>query len=409
VDSDLPLVESAARPQPPAPTGRARFDAVDWLRGFVMVLMALDHTRDLMSRSVLGDPEPLNLSQTTMALFLTRWVTHFCAPVFVFLAGTGAFLSGARGASKRTLAWFLVTRGIWLILLEFTLVHLGWFFNFEYTLLIGQVIWAIGGSMIIMAALVALPSWVLGLLGVALIAGLGTLDGVRVDQLGAWSPLWRAFVSPGFVNLGPGTRVIFAYPILPWLGIMLAGYAFGAVWLWERRRRRLFVMILGLVLTGLFVALRFANGYGDPRPWEKQSTEVFTALSFLNCNKYPPSLLYTLMTLGPALVLLAAQDRERGPIGGVFTTFGRVPLFYYLLHVPLIHMVAIGFALIQFGDATFLFQHPFVGGRQWPADYGYSLPVVYLVTLGVVALLYPLCRWFADIKARRRAWWLGYL
>ena len=409
MDSDLPLVESAARQQPPAPTGRARFDAVDWLRGFVMVLMALDHTRDLMSRSVLGDPEPLNLSQTTTALFLTRWVTHFCAPVFVFLAGTGAFLSGARGASKLTLARFLVTRGIWLILLEFTLVHLGWFFNFEYSLLIGQVIWAIGGSMIIMAALVALPSWVLGLLGVALIAGLGTLDGVRVDQLGAWSPLWRAFVSPGFVNLGPGTRVIFAYPILPWLGIMLAGYVFGAVWLWERRRRRLFVMILGLVLTGLFVALRFANGYGDPRPWEKQSTEVFTVLSFLNCNKYPPSLLYTLMTLGPALVLLAAQDRERGPIGRAFTTFGRVPLFYYLLHVPLIHMVAIGFALIQFGDATFLFQHPFVGGGRWPADYGYSLPVVYLVTLGVVALLYPLCRWFADIKARRRAWWLGYL
>jgi uncharacterized membrane protein len=372
-----------------------------------MVLMALDHTRDLFSRSVLSDP--LNLSQTTTALFLTRWVTHFCAPVFVFLAGTGAFLSGARGASKLTLARFLITRGVWLILLEFTLVHLGWFFNFEYTLLIGQVIWAIGGSMIIMATLVALPSWVLGLLGVALIAGLGTLDGVPVNTFGKFAPIWTAFVRPGFIPLQSEISVIIAYPILPWLGIMLAGYAFGAVWLWERRRRRLFVMILGLVLTGLFVALRFANGYGDPRPWEKQNTEMFTVLSFLNCNKYPPSLLYVLMTLGPALVLLAAQDRERGHIGGAFTTFGRVPLFYYLLHVPLIHVVAIAFALIQIGDAGFLFEHPFVGGSRWPANYGYSLPVVYLVTVGVVAALYPLCRWFAAVKARRRAWWMGYL
>jgi uncharacterized membrane protein len=401
-------VESSVQPGQPVstPATRARFDAVDWLRGLVMVLMALDHTRDFFHRSALSDP--LNLSQTTTALFLTRWVTHFCAPVFVFLAGTGAYLSGTRGTSKLTLAWFLLTRGVWLILLEFTLVHLGWFFNFEYSLLIAQVIWAIGGSMIIMAALVALPSWALGLLGVALIAGLGTLDSVTANTFGTFAPIWTAFVRPGPIELS-GTRVYVGYPILPWMGIMLAGYAFGALWLLERRRRRLIVMLLGLALSGLFVALRFANGYGDPRPWTPQNTELFTALSFVNCNKYPPSLLYVLMTLGPALVLLAAQDRERGPIGSVFVTFGRVPLFYYLLHVPLIHVVAIAFALIQFGEAGFLFQHPLLGANQWPADYGHRLPVVYLITLGVVAALYPLCRWFAGIKARRRAWWMGYL
>jgi uncharacterized membrane protein len=400
-------LEPAARPQPPAPTGRARFDAVDWLRGFVMVLMALDHTRDFFSSSARSDP--LDLTRTTAAMFLTRWVTHFCAPVFVFLAGTGAFLSGTRGASKLTLAWFLLTRGIWLVILEFTLVHLGWFFNFDYDFLIAQVIWAIGGSMIIMAALVALPVWTLGLLGVALIAGLAALDRALPNTHGMTAEIRKAFISGGFIELSAGTRVILAYPILPWLGVMLAGYAFGAVWLWERRRRRLFVMTLGLALTGLFMALRLANGYGDPQPWTRQTTEFFTVLSFLNCNKYPPSLLYVLMTLGPALVLLAAQDRERGPIGSVFVTFGRVPLFYYLLHVPLIHVVAIAFALTQFGEAGFLFQHPLLGANQWPANYGYRLPVVYLITLGVVAALYPLCRWFAGIKARRRAWWMGYL
>jgi uncharacterized membrane protein len=385
----------------------ARVDAIDQLRGLVMVLMALDHVRAFFSDAVF---DPLDLTRTTPALFLTRWVAHFCAPVFVFLAGTGAFLAGSRGKTRPQLAWFLLTRGLWLVLLEFTLVQFGWFFHFEYTLLIAQVIWAIGWSMVALAALVFLPTWVITILGVLLIASHNALGNPNPQELTIPAWLWTVLVRPGSIVLteSPSRVLLVAYPILPWLGIMLAGYGFGALWLLPRAQRRWWLLGLGTFLLALFGALRAANGYGDPRPWSLQASDLFTALSFLNCTKYPPSLLFVLMTLGPSMLLLAGWDRERTRASGVLVTFGRVPLFYYLLHVPLIHVVAMAFAYASHGETGFL-PLVVVFRNQMPSDYGYGLPVVYGVWIGVVLLLYPPCRWFAAVKRRYRWAWLSYL
>jgi uncharacterized membrane protein len=384
-----------------------RLEAVDLVRGVVMVLMALDHVRDFFSSARF---DPLDLTQTNPALFVTRWVTHFCAPVFVFLAGTSAFLYGTRGKTRRELAWFLYTRGLWLVLLEFTLVHFGWFFRFDYNILIGQVIWAIGWSMVALAGVVVLPTWVITALGIILIAGHNLLDRVSPDKLGMFSGLWKMLCSGGALQPREGFVFFVLYPILPWLGVMLAGYGFGALWLLEPHRRRRLLTALGLGATMLFVVLRGLNFCGDPQPWTEEKSGLFTFLSFLNCQKYPPSLLFVLMTLGPAILLLAWVDRKTGPLGEVFVTFGRVPLFYYLLHVPLIHLLAMAFAYFRYGRVDFLLQHIMVvRPGQLPEGYGYGLGVVYLIWLLVVLLLYPACRWFAELKRGKRASWLSYL
>jgi uncharacterized membrane protein len=389
--------------QPPG--GRQRLDAIDLLRGIVMVLMALDHTRDYFSTTLF---DPTDLAQTNTPLFLTRWVTHFCAPVFVFLAGTGAFLYGARGKTRPELAWFLLSRGLWLVFLEFTLVQLGWSFQLFPGTYLAQVIAAIGASMVVLAGLVFLPTWAVAGIGVLLIAGHNALGGLLPDTV-ARSP-WLV----GLLFLGPvppppaPTFVFIAYPLLPWLGVMAAGYGLGPVWLLDRGRRRRWLVGLGSALLLLFVVLRAANGYGDPRPWSHQATEWFTVLSFVNCTKYPPSLLFVLMTLGPALLALAWFDRPPGRWGRWFIIFGRVPLFYYLLHVPVIHGLALLFAWLQYREVGFLLHHP-AGSIPDHAPPGYGLPGVYFVWYLAVWLLYPACRWFADVKARRRYEWLSYL
>jgi uncharacterized membrane protein len=373
--------------------------------------MALDHVRDFLSNARFN---PLDLSRASAALFLTRWVTHFCAPVFVFLAGTGAFLHATRGKTRRQLAWFLLSRGLWLVALEFTLIHLGWFFNFEYRLLLGQVIWAIGCAMVALAGLVFLPAWAVTALGVALIAGHNLFDGVRADSLGSARWLWVVLCSGSFfggpLQPWPGVYFFVAYPLLPWLGVLAAGYGFGRLWLLDRGPRRRRLLGLGAGLTLLFLALRAVNRYGDPFPWSSQPGGLLTLLSFLNCWKYPPSLSFVLMTLGPAILLLGLCDRPLGRVGGVLVTFGRVPLFYYLLHLPLIHLVALGLACLRYEDVSFMFHNvAFAGPAQLPAGYGYGLPVVYGAWLGVVLGLYPVCRWFAEVKRRRGAGWLSYL
>jgi uncharacterized membrane protein len=381
---------------------RPRLDAIDLVRGAVMVLMALDHTRDYF-RDLPFDP--LDLTRTDTALFLTRWVTHFCAPVFVFLAGTGAFLYGARGQTHGQLAWFLLSRGLWLVVLEFALVNPGWSFRLDSQPLVAQVIWAIGWSMVLLAGVVYLPAWAVAALGVLLVAGHNALDGIGLDRLGSFSWLWQVLLRPGAVSLGGGRVLFVAYPVLPWFGVLAAGYGLGPLWLVDRPRRRHLLLALGTALTLLFVVLRATNVYGDPQRWSLQARGWFTVLSFVNCTKYPPSLLYVLMTLGPALLALAWCDREPGPLGRPLVTFGRVPLFYYLLHVPLIHALALGLAYAGHEDPSFLFRHPATAQR----PEGYGLPVVYLVWLGVVVALYPACRWFAGVKRRHPGSWLSYL
>lgn len=387
-----------------APSGRSA--AIDLLRGVVMALMTLDHTRDFFSDAAY---DPMDLSRTTPDLFLTRWVTHFCAPVFVFLAGTGAFFYGAGGRTKPRLALFLVSRGLWLVVLEFTLVHLGWFFNWHYDIAVAQVIWAIGWSMVALAGLAFLPPWAVAALGLALVAGHNALDALAPP--GRFAPDWMvlAQLRPGLVRIGAKAPVVFqGYPVLPWLGIVALGYGFGAIWRGADRRRST-MAILGAVAVALFVALRGSGLYGNPQPWHTQADGVRTALAFLDCSKYPPSLLYVLMTLGPALLALAALDRPPGAAGGVFVAFGRVPLFFYLLHVPLIHLAAMGVAWVEYGEATFLLTHPILGRENFPPGYGYGLPVVYLATVCMLLVLFPLCRWYGELKRRHPSVWLSFL
>jgi uncharacterized membrane protein len=382
-----------------------RLDAVDLLRGLVMVIMALDHTRDFFHEGAFLYP-PEDLTRTTPMLFFTRWITHFCAPVFVFLAGTGAFLSVSRGKSKRQLSRFLITRGLWLILLELTLVRLGWFPFAGLTFFVVQVIWALGVSMIVLAGLIYLPVRAIAAVGVLMIASHNLLDRLTPENFGARGWLWLWLHEGGPWQAGAGVFVFVRYPLIPWIGVMAAGYAFGQLLLRERARRRKVLLTLGLALTLAFIILRATNFYGDPRPWSAQPTPVFTLLSFLNTEKYPPSLLFLLMTLGPAIALLPLLEGMRGALARFLITFGRVPLFYYLLHVPLIHLTSLVFDLARYRRVVFA--TIFATGAP-PPGYGYSLTIVYLVWLGVVLALYPVCRWFAGVKARRRDAWLSYL
>ncbi|MEP6709730.1 MAG: heparan-alpha-glucosaminide N-acetyltransferase domain-containing protein [Verrucomicrobiota bacterium] len=399
----IPIVPSGARP---------RLESIDVVRGAIMVLMALDHVRDFFHHDALLF-EPTDLSQTNAALFLTRWITHFCAPVFFFLAGTSAFLSFGRGKSKNDLARFLVSRGLWLVFLELTVVRcLGWGFNFNYHVSGLLVIWALGWSMIVLAALIYLPRWLITVFAVVMIAGHNLLDAVDPKTFGGLAWLWKIFHVPGELHPVPGMTLGIAYPLVPWVGVMAAGYVFGACFKLERRERQKGLFWLGIALTATFLIIRAANTYGDPTPWNTQRSAVFTLLSFINCEKYPPSVLYLLMTLGPVIILLALLDRDLSPIVRPFIVFGRVPLFFYLLHLPLMHGIAVGLSYLKYGRADWLFGGPAgipVFGAAYPRDYGYSLLVVYLIWIAVVVLLYPLCRWFARVKQERRDVWLSYL
>ncbi len=388
----------------PRASGRIRLDSVDLLRGIVIVIMALDHARDFFTSARF---DPADLTQTTAPIFLTRWITHFCAPVFVFLAGTAAFLYQSRGRSRAEVSRFLLTRGLWLVLLELTVVRWAWMFNFNYTteLLFVQVIWEIGVSMVVLAGLVYLPLRAVAAVGIAMVVGHNLLDGIAPQSLGPWGALWTILHVQAPIQLGGGRTLLVIYPLIPWIGVMAAGYAFGTLLLRPAPERRRLLLMLGGGLTLGFLALRAANVYGDPAPWTLQESAGRTVLSFLNTTKYPPSLQFLLMTLGPAIAVLPFLERLTGPAARAVTVFGRVPLFFYVLHLYLIHaLVVIVGTLAGFDPQSFL--------RVWifnPEGWGYGLPVVYLVWAGVVLALYPACRWFAGVKARRRDVWLSYL
>ncbi len=387
------------------PTAAQRFTSIDLLRGLVMVIMALDHVRDYFhADAFLFDPT--DLSVTTVPIFLTRWITHYCAPVFVFLAGTSAWIIHQRKSTPE-LTGFLIKRGMWLIFVEIVIVKIGWLFNPLAPRFGLQVIWAIGVSMLALAALIQLPFRTILVTGLVLVFGHNALDGFHFD--GAW--WWKMLHERGKVDVN-GITVMFAYPLLPWIGAMALGYCFGAFYgkgFTAEARRRLLVR-MGLACVLLFVALRWVNVYGDPLPWSHQSTSVFTLLSFINVHKYPPSLLYLLMTLGPAFLFLAWSENLRGRLASALTVFGRVPFFYYILHLYLIHTVALVAAqLTGFGWQSMILT-TFVNGSDQLKGYGFSLPVVYLIWIGVVLALYPLCAWFNRVKsANRQLWWLSYL
>ncbi|MCA1574975.1 MAG: heparan-alpha-glucosaminide N-acetyltransferase domain-containing protein [Acidobacteria bacterium] len=414
---------------------RGRIDSIDLLRGIVMVIMMLDHTRDFVHRDVLQGFDPADLSRTNVVLFFTRWITHLCAPVFVFLAGTGAYLQLIRGKSKRDLSRFLITRGLWLILLEFTVVRISVFFNVDYRFLgVMQVIWVIGVSMILLAGLIHLPLRVVAGFGIGMIALHNLLDRYKVQGgwqgpdspvPGYWAKLYFILHQPfeAFPVVGFPSPVVFViYPLIPWVGVMAAGYAFGALYQLDDPRRRRILLVMGSVATALFIILRVINLYGDPSHWSSQSSPVFTVLSFLNTTKYPPSLLFLLMTLGPAMFALAwfqsnqnasaepepVRQSLGGKIRNAFIAFGRVPLFFYLLQWPTAHFISVLVHLAAGKPVRWMFGSQ-IGSSGPPPGSGFNLAVVYGCWIVGVILLYHLCKWFAAVKQRRKNWWLSYL
>lgn len=382
-----------------APEPKARVQSVDALRGAVMIIMALDHVRDFYHAAALSF-SPENLSRTTPAIFFTRWITHFCAPTFMFTAGIGAFLWWQRGRTKGELSRFLWTRGLWLIVLEFTVVRLALYFNFDYTSIFLLVFWVLGGSMIALSALVWLPFRVLAAVSILVIASHNLLDSVKPSQFGAAAGLWNIIHQPGAFPFA-GHLVLVGYPLVPWFAVMAAGFCFGPV-----ISNRPWMIRIGAGLTIAFLVIRTANIYGDPQPWSG------SVLSFLNCSKYPPSLDFLLMTLGPAILTMAWLERFRFGSANPLIVFGRVPLFFFIVHFYAIHWLAVLLAFLRYGRASFMFNPlPTMGGpRQlFPSDYGYDLWAVYLIWFGIVAFCYPLCAWFARVKQRRKNWWLSYI
>ncbi len=386
----------------PAVTKRVRIESIDVVRGVIMILMALDHARDFFGNSGFNPTDPAN---TTIPLFFTRWITHFCAPVFFLLTGTGAYLSLGK-KTKSELSRFLFTRGLWLIFLELTVTRcLGWQFNFDYHVTLLLVLWALGWAMITLSGLVYLPAWAVTTFGIVMIATHNLLDSVQSSN-----PLWTVLHSPGFILNSAGRIIFVTYALIPWIGVTAAGYGLGQIYRWPSERRRAFLLPLGIGMTAGFLVLRGINVYGDPLPWSTQRSSAFTALSFLNTTKYPPSLLYLLMTLGPALLFLWAVDAGTPRWLRPALIIGKVPMFYYLLHIPLIHLLAIAVCYARYGQVHWMFessnlsQFPITK----PPGWGYSLPIIYFVWAVVVITLYPLCRWFAELKRRRSDAWLSY-
>jgi uncharacterized membrane protein len=395
-------VDSAAR-YTPATTGR--IVSLDIIRGAVMVLMAIDHVR-VYSGLPAGGP--------TAGIFFTRWITNYCAPAFLFLAGTAAYLHGRKLNDRGALARFLAVRGVWLVILELTVLRLAWTFNFDWAHQnMAGVIWAIGWCMVLLAPMVYLPTRVVAAIGIAIIALHNLADYASVGPAGG-GPL-AAFMQVlyfgGSIPSGAdeGLHLIVLYSIIPWIGVMAAGYGFGAVMALDAPRRRALCLRIGIGATVLFLVLRAADGYGDPRQWAPARGTMPALFRFLATTKYPASLLFLLMTLGPTIALVPLLENARGRVASTLALFGRVPLFFYLVHIPLIHLLAVVVSLLTTGGvAPWLFaNHPMTGPA--PADYVWGLGRLYLVWAIAVAILYVLCRWYASVKARSRSVLLSYL
>ena len=382
-----------------------RIVSIDILRGIVMVIMALDHVRDYFSSFKAYDA--LDLQHASTAMFFTRWITHFCAPIFVFLSGTSAFLSIRRGKTKKEASLFLLSRGIWLIILELTIVRFGWQFNIDYSLVFVQVIWAIGWSMIFLALFIFLPLPAIATIALIIIFGHNALDGIHATQFGASGPFWNILHEQGQISYGNHDTLFVLYPLVPWIGVMAAGYCFGSIMLKPQHQRDKTLYAIGISAIVLFIILRATNVYGDPFPWQAQPTWSRSVLAFIKCQKYPPSLLYLLMTIGPAITAMPLLEKLNNGFGKFFTVYGRVPMFYYVLHIYLIHSMALITGLIM-GFPSHIFTD---NGAIFRPDngWGFSLPIVYLYWATTVLLLYYPCRWFMQYKANNKKWWLSYI
>lgn len=389
---------------------KSRIESIDILRGVVMVIMALDHVRDYFHYGSFYN-DPTDLATTSPILFFTRFITNFCAPVFVFLSGTSAFLYGTN-KTKPQLFKFLFTRGLWLIFLEIVVNTFIWTFDITYSLQIFQVIFAIGFSMICLSFLIYLPKKVILILGIILIAGHNALDSIVMQGQSFQSIVWYFLHQNNALVKGSDYLVIIQYPLIPWIGLMALGYLFGTFYQkdYDVALRKKWLLRLGLGAIALFFILRGLNIYGDLAPWTLQDTITKTILSFFKVTKYPPSLLFICVTLGPAMLFLYAYENTQNKVTNFFLAFGRVPLFYYFLHMLVIHVFAI-LSIFIFGGN---WQDMIMTGKNFMngnlKTYGYSLFIVYLVWISVVLLLFPLCKQYMKYKANNKdKWWLSYL
>ena len=401
---------------------KQRIYSIDFLRGVVMMIMLLDHTRDFIHAGAFNS-DPTDPATTNVALFFTRWITHYCAPTFVFLSGASIYLQKLRGKSNRELSWFLLTRGLWLIVVEFTIVRTSFVFNLDYSFFgVAQVIWVIGVSMIIMAALIWLPKGVIAAYGLLLVLFHNLLDSIQIPPNVAFAgqpppdlgqALWLILHQPGVIPLfGGATSGFLAYPLLPWTGLMALGYVAGTVYSWDAERRQRWLLRSGAVVTAAFIVLRLINLYGDPSRWAYQERGgIYTFLSFLNTTKYPSSLLFLLMTIGPALIVLALTDRIDGKAiwQRIAIVYGRVPMFYYMLQFALAHALAILISLAAGKEIGYYFMNFPASFAAAPPDAGFPLWVVYVMWIMGLAILFPLCWWYGNYKLTHRKWWLSYI
>jgi uncharacterized membrane protein len=379
------------------------------MRGTVMVIMALDHVRDFFHLGAFAS-DPTSMQTTTPILFFTRWITHYCAPTFVLLAGTSIFINASR-KPKKEMTVFLLTRGLWLILLEVVVVRFGLFFNLYYDVLVFQVIWAIGASMVCMSLLIHLSYRVVLIVGLIIVFGHNVTDAFALTPQDTLYSFWGLLRQSAFYNATPTTVVWIPYPLLPWLGIMIMGYCLGKLYTdFDAEKRQKLLLRIGLLAVGLFILLRAINAYGDPAPWSVQKNVVFTVMSFLNTTKYPVSLIYTLMTIGPVLIILSFLERINLPALKPLVVFGRVPMFYYIIHFYVIHIASLFFFMHKtgrsFSEIDFHFNKSFGGITP---EGGYALGWVYVAWLVLVILLYPLCKWYNDYKSTHKQWWLSYV
>jgi uncharacterized membrane protein len=403
---------SAEQPAPSPPeigvtpptASRSRIDSIDLMRGIVIVLMALDHTKDFVGTSRF---DAIDADVTNLPAYLTRWITHFCAPTFCFLMGVGAYLAG-KGKTKPELSSFLFFRGLWLVFLEVTVIKLGLQFNFSLDLTLAIVFWSLGWSLVFLSALVFLPSRVVGAIGLVMILAHNLLDGIKPEIFGPLRPLWLILHERGFIELTAQSRFLVVYPLIPWIGVAAAGFGFGEIMSWKPKHRQTVMIVLGLIMIAAFVLLRTFDVYGDPLKWSVKPSTLRTCFSFFNCQKNPPSLLYLLMTLGPMLILLSMLECPflPAPISRFLIAFGRVPLFFFTTHLYLIQVVAFVAAAVR----QFLSAYLHLPGIKEPTDVSFDLPFVYFWFIVVIFIMYFPCRWFAGIKARHRnVWWLSYL
>lgn len=390
---------------------KKRIQSIDLLRGLVMIIMALDHTRNYFHADtmIFG---PADLSQTSEPLFFTRWITHFCAPVFVFLTGTSAFLVSER-KTRKELSFFLLTRGLWLVFLELTVVNFGWTFNIHFPFFVLGVIWALGIGMIALSVLAFLPYRTTLAIGILILLCHNLLDTIHEPGNTFKSFFWSALHDPSWGKessqlIFKGRLIIVDYPVLPWIGVIALGYCFGYFYgpAIDATVRRKWMLTLGVVAICLFILLRILNVYGDPHPWSAQKSFAFTIFSFLKVTKYPPSLQFILLTLGPAILFLALAKNSFRGIGKAIIHIGRVPLFFYLVHIYLIHVLALFAAKFSgYNWSDMVSQKPLTPVIN---GYGFSLATVYVVWVIVVLLLYPICKWYDGYKSSHKKWWLSY-